>query len=106
MPGSPGYGLHQARDASLQAAKPEHATEKVTPCRIYAADAVSAAARTHTQMLPFCAASAILPGKPQSGGYAGSRLRPELGHVSARQLALGGLIRPPVREAPLQRPGR
>ena len=25
MPGPPGYGLHQARDASLQAAEPEHA---------------------------------------------------------------------------------
>ena len=34
MPGSPGYGLHQARDASLQAAKPEHAIEKDVPCRI------------------------------------------------------------------------
>ena len=65
MPGSPGHGLHQARDASLQAAKPEHATEKDAPeRRVYAADAVSAAART--QMLPFCAASAILPGKSQS----------------------------------------
>src|SRR6266496_162964 len=103
-PGSPGYGLYQARDASLQAAKPEQAIEKDTPGRrIYAADAVSAAAGPRTQMLSYCAASAILRGKSQSGGYAGSRLRPELGHVSARQLALGGLIRPPVREAPVRR---
>src|SRR5215472_18832373 len=27
MPGSPGYGLHQGRDASLQVAKPEHTIE-------------------------------------------------------------------------------
>ena len=31
MPGPPVYGLHQARDASLQAAKPEHAIGKDTP---------------------------------------------------------------------------
>jgi hypothetical protein len=28
MPGPPGYGLHQPREASPQAAKPEHAIEK------------------------------------------------------------------------------
>src|SRR5215472_8671430 len=27
MPGSPGYGLHQAHDSSLEAAKPEHHRE-------------------------------------------------------------------------------
>jgi hypothetical protein len=38
MPGSPGYGLHQAHDSSRQAAKPEHAIEKDTPeRRVYAA---------------------------------------------------------------------
>jgi len=33
MPGSPGYDLHQARDASLQAAKPERAIEPDAPER-------------------------------------------------------------------------
>jgi len=31
MPGSPGYDLHQARDASLQIAKPEHKIETGAP---------------------------------------------------------------------------
>jgi hypothetical protein len=31
MPGPPGYGLHQARDASPPAAKPGHPTEKDAP---------------------------------------------------------------------------
>jgi len=33
MPGSPGYGLHQARDASLQVAKPEHTIKTDPPDR-------------------------------------------------------------------------
>src|SRR5437762_12691153 len=33
MPGPPGYGLRQARDASPQAGEPEHATEKDSPER-------------------------------------------------------------------------
>jgi hypothetical protein len=35
MPGSPGYDLHQARDASLQVAKPEHTIETDAPCRFW-----------------------------------------------------------------------
>ncbi len=33
MPGSPGYDLHQARDASLQVAKPEQTIETDAPDR-------------------------------------------------------------------------
>ena len=37
MPGSPGYGPHQARDASLQVAKREHTIETDAPERRFGA---------------------------------------------------------------------
>ena len=58
-------------------------------CRIYAEDAVSAAARTALRCSRSVPRRQSCQASLNQGGYAGSRLRPELGHVSALQLFTG-----------------